>query len=238
MAADIPRFRGSGDEDEARWDAYRELLRRNAAEDPPQDEHDRPAPRERRAFGPLTLEAAERAFADAEPDSLWSTETLRLEIPDDARPEHARARRMAVGRNTRLIAAILALTAGIILAAALVPHHHSREPAVIAWSHGQSPQSPPTHAATPPPTIASTPLPAAAPASAPAAATPPSAPPPMAFSAVETTDGAHASDPPGPSCSPGRDRREILSRLRYCGAEAPVAKGGRTLLLARSDEQR
>jgi hypothetical protein len=220
MGSDIPRFRGSGDEDEARWEAYRELLRRNAP-DQPEDEPGPPTAKgERRAFGPLTLEAAERAFADAEPDSLWSTETLRLEIPDEARPRGAPGRRASPGRNTRLIVVILALTAGIILAAALVPHH-PREPAVIAWSHGQSTQPPAAQAAAAPTaqplapaqTIAVAPLPtpARAPATPPAATpAPPPTPPAMAMSAVETAAA--------PTVHPQRVHRLLRGEAQVRGA--------------------
>ncbi|HEX4179814.1 MAG TPA: hypothetical protein VHY32_03400 [Caulobacteraceae bacterium] len=201
MASEIPRFRGSGDDDEARWEAYRELLRRSAPEpakpDPAEAEADPLVGKdERRGFGPLTVEDAERAFADAEPDSLWSTETLRLEIPEEHRPRSTRSRRTSSGRNTRLTVIILALTAGIILAAALVPHH-PHEPAVIAWTHGQSAQSqsarprsaqpaaaPAPPAPAPAQTITSAPLPR--PAQAPATPVAAPTPPAMALNAVET----------------------------------------------------
>jgi hypothetical protein len=128
MRSHIPSFQEPGsEEDDARWEAYRALLRRNARHpDAPDVEHEDPSwAFEPAEDEPLTIVPAKAAGssdivadeADAPVDELFLD---RVRTP--ASPPR---------RSRRLVIGVMAVTAGLILAVALVPHQPSERVVVL-----------------------------------------------------------------------------------------------------------
>lgn len=152
MRSDVPHFRGSASEDdEPRWEAYRALLRRSAASELEATPKAKVEPRS------FTIEEAERAYADAAPGTVAEADPLDFEAGEEVRAsEPLKISREApvverrvfaplASRNGRLVSATAAVTAGLVLAAAVFPRQQT-EPAVIIWDHSH-----PAGSATAPP---------------------------------------------------------------------------------------
>jgi len=107
----------ASEEDDARWAAYQALQARNA-----------------RAEAEAEVDPVEEASPSGDEDELL---TLDRDVPEA--PIHAPPRE-AMGRGLRLVGGVAAITAGLVLALALVPHAQ-REPAVIV-AHAAAPANP------------------------------------------------------------------------------------------------
>jgi hypothetical protein len=125
MRSHIPSFQEPGsEEDDARWEAYRALVRRNARHpDAPDVEHEDPSwTLELTEDEPLTIvpaKAAEDSGGTDEADAPVGELFL-----DRVRPP-------APHRSRRLVIGVMAVTAGLILAVALVPHQPSERVVVL-----------------------------------------------------------------------------------------------------------
>jgi hypothetical protein len=146
MASDIPSFHEPGsEEDDARWQAYCAMLRRTAAAQEAEPEFDE-QPQFEEEFE-VAPDSADPDDADIGDSDLWpnvlAARTLES-IGEAPFRRHARPPR----RNRRLIVGALALTSGLILAAAMVPRRPA-EPVVIYRDRPQGPVAAPAQPVAP-----------------------------------------------------------------------------------------
>jgi hypothetical protein len=133
MRSDIPSFHEPGsEEDDARWEAYRALLRRNARHpDAPNAESEDKG----LVFEPAEDEASMDDAAPAKPgggDVGAGADEADAGAPfDDLVLDRIRPPALPPRRSRRLVVGVMAVTAGLILALALVPRQPSERVVVL-----------------------------------------------------------------------------------------------------------
>jgi hypothetical protein len=206
MRSDIPGFQGlpASEEDDARWEAYRALLRRTGgaqAPGPEADREDQDEAFDRADDGPGWEASAEPVDVD-DPDEQANAGSAEASPGELAILEHrARAAAPSAGRSGRLLVAVTAVTAGIVFAAALVPQQQG-EPAVVAVPIDGAGSAMPTPV---PPPKSRKPKPSLAKRAEPPTSTPPTLTP--STEAPDTQAGASQAFAGGSADTRGRAHR-------------------------------